>query len=311
MNSSADRYDLAFSFAGEHRDYVEQTKNACERLGLKVFYDRDKNNEWWGKNFIAEQRRIYGALTRYFVPFISTEYLAKPIPFDEFQAAMMTAVKRGDGYILPVLIGDVQVPPELIHPHIHYLRTEHYSPADLAYEMQQRVGSASDARQQRRDIGEVVQEAIELRLPKVVPATFSRYKELQVVFDFLGAQFQAAIPRLDERGFVGTVDRMERRLSLRIERAGETIYALDIYKGGSFGDDILEFGLGHDRLGGNGINGYARPVFDKDAGVSKLNMTDFSVLSSFGGGDRQMTKEELFDKLWDRIIDQLEAHGQR
>jgi len=86
MNSSADRFDLAFSFAGEHRDYVEQTKNACERLGLKVFYDRDKNNEWWGKNFIAEQRRIYGALTRYFVPFISTEYwyLAKPIPFDEF-----------------------------------------------------------------------------------------------------------------------------------------------------------------------------------------------------------------------------------
>jgi hypothetical protein len=311
MDNSADMYDLAFSFAGENRAYVEQTKNACEQLGLKVFYDRDKNNEWWGKNFIVEQRKVYGSQTHYFVPFISTEYLAKPIPSDEFQAAMMTAVKRGDGYILPVLIGDVQVPSELMHPHMHYLRAEHYKPADLAREMQQRVGTASDVGQQRRDIGEVVHEAVELRLPKVVPATFSKYKELQVVFDFLGAQFQAAIPRLDERGFVGTVDRMERRLSLRIERAGETIYALDIYKGGSFGDDILEFGLGHDRLGGNGINGYARPVFDKDAGVSKLNMTDFSVLSSFGGGDRQMTKEELFDKLWDRIIDQLEAHGQR
>jgi len=28
-------YDLAFSFAGEHRDYVEQTKAECERLGRK------------------------------------------------------------------------------------------------------------------------------------------------------------------------------------------------------------------------------------------------------------------------------------
>jgi len=51
-------YDLAFSFAGEHREYVEQTKNACEQLGLSVFYDRDKNNEWWGKNFIEAYSAI-------------------------------------------------------------------------------------------------------------------------------------------------------------------------------------------------------------------------------------------------------------
>src|SRR3954451_19649563 len=124
-------YDLAFSFAGEHRDYVEQTKLACERHGLRVFYDRDKNHEWWGKNFILEQRKVYGSQTRFFVPFISAEYLAKPIPSDEFQSAMMTAVSRGDAYILPVLIGDVQVPPELMHPHIHFLRAERYTPEQL------------------------------------------------------------------------------------------------------------------------------------------------------------------------------------
>ncbi|GAB3498926.1 hypothetical protein [Amycolatopsis cihanbeyliensis] len=31
-----------FSFAGEHRSYVEHTKLACERLGMLVFYDRDR-----------------------------------------------------------------------------------------------------------------------------------------------------------------------------------------------------------------------------------------------------------------------------
>ena len=88
-------YDLAVSFAGERRTYVEQSVQACKKLGLQVFYDGDMSNEWWGKNFIREQRKIYGARTRFFVPFISTEYLAKPIPMDEFSSAMMTAVKRG------------------------------------------------------------------------------------------------------------------------------------------------------------------------------------------------------------------------
>lgn len=87
-------YDISVSFAGEHRQYVEQVVHACTKLGLDVFYDRDMSHEWWGKSFIREQRRIYSSQTRYFVPFISTEYLTKPIPMDEFSAAMMTAVKR-------------------------------------------------------------------------------------------------------------------------------------------------------------------------------------------------------------------------
>jgi hypothetical protein len=92
MSSTEDvNYDLAVSFAGE------QTVRACGELGLRVFYDRDVGNEWWGKNFIREQRKVYGSQTRFFVPFISSEYLAKPIPMDEFSSAMMTAVKQGDG----------------------------------------------------------------------------------------------------------------------------------------------------------------------------------------------------------------------
>jgi len=302
-------YDLAFSFAGEHRDYVEQTKAECERLGLHVFYDRDKNNEWWGKNFIVEQRRVYGSQTRFFVPFISTEYFAKPIPADEFQSAMMTAVKQGDDYVLPVLIGEVQVPSELLRPHIHYLRVEDYAPAELAREMQRRVGAGRITGQPARDIGEVVQEAGRVRLPKVAPTSFSKYRELQVAFDYFVTQFEAAVGQLTELGFVGTVERLERRLVIRIERAGDTVYALDIDKGGSFGDDKLEFGIGRHRLGGNGINGYARPFFDKDAGHPMLEMTDFSVLGSLGAGTQQLTKEELFDKLWNRIVDQLEGRA--
>jgi hypothetical protein len=299
-------YDLAVSFAGEHRDYVEQTVRACTELGLHVFYDRDMNNEWWGKNFIREQRKVYGSQARYFVPFISTEYLSKPIPMDEFSAAMMTAVKQGDGYVLPVLIGGVQVPPDLLHPHIHYLRAEDFTPQQLAAQLQAKVRQAEVSGQGARNITSVVQEAMELRLPKVVPSDFSKYEELGVVFEYLGEQFTTTAPHLRTKGFIGTVNRNQDRISIRIEHRGETVYSLDIYRGGSMGDDKLTFGLGHHRGPSSGINGWAVPFFDKQAGRPKLKMTDLSVFSGLGAGERELSKEELFQALWDRIVDQLE-----
>jgi hypothetical protein len=302
-------YDLAVSFAGEHREYVEQTVRACENLGLHVFYDRDLSNAWWGKNFIREQRKVYASQTRYFVPFISSEYLAKPIPMDEFSAAMMTAVRQGDGYILPVLIGNLQVPPDLLHPHVHYLRAKDHTPEQLAAQLQARVRQAEASGQLARDISSVVQEAMELRLPKVVPANFSKYEELQAAFEYLGDQFQAAAPQLRAQGFICTVNRTQDRISIRIEHRGETVYALDIYKGGSMGDDKLTFGLGHHRGLSSGVNGWAEPFFDKQSGHPMLKMTDLSVLSSFGGGgDRALSKDELFRALWERIVDQLETN---
>jgi hypothetical protein len=299
-------YDLAVSFAGEDRDYVEQTVRACDELGLRVFYDRDVSNEWWGKNFIREQRKVYGSQTRYFVPFISTDYLSKPIPMDEFSAAMMTAVKQGDGYVLPVLIGDVRVPPELLHPHIHYLRAKDYTPRELAAQLQTRVQQAQDSGQEARNITSVVKEAMELRLPRVVPADFSKYEELQLTFDYLGEQFRAAAPHLRTKGFVCTVSRTDERISIRIEHRGETVYSLDIYRGGSMGDDKLTFGLGHHRGLSSGINGWVQPFFDKQAGRPKLKMFDLSIFGGFGGGERDYSKEELFQALWDRIVDELE-----
>ncbi len=100
MNSNQ-IYDIAVSFAGEQRGYVRETVAACKAKGLRVFFDEDKTNDWWGKNFIQEQRRTYSSQTRFFVPFLSSDYLAKPIPMDEFASAMMTAVKLGDGFATP------------------------------------------------------------------------------------------------------------------------------------------------------------------------------------------------------------------
>jgi len=135
-------FDLAFSFAGANRDYVAGTKAACDRLGLRVMYDEDMTNRWWGENFIAEQRRMYGGRALFFVPFLSTDYFRRTIPPDELATAAWTDLERGGGHILPVLIDDTRIPPHLLPRHIGYLRARDYSADDLAQEMLHKVSRA-------------------------------------------------------------------------------------------------------------------------------------------------------------------------
>lgn len=306
--SPATTYDLAVSFAGEHRTYVEQTVRACQDLGLNVFYDRDMGHEWWGRSFIQEQRSVYGSRTRFFVPFLSAEYLAKPIPRDEFASAMMTAVKQGDGYILPVLIGNVAVPPELLHPHIHYLRAEDYPPSHLAEVLRQKVRQATAAGHQPASVRDVVQSALNLRLPKVVPDTFSVYEELRGVFDYLAEQFRSALPALRKTGFIGSVDASPDRITVHVEHRGQIAYAINIMRGGQgLGGDKITFGFGlHHSSFGNSFNAWAAPFFDRQAQQAKLKYFDLAVAGFGGSMERELTREELFKALWDRIVEELE-----
>lgn len=142
LANEPEEYDIAVSFAAEQRAYVAETVAQAKSLGLRVFYDRDMAFEWWGRNFITEQRKVFARGALFFVPFLSTEYLARPVPRDEFSHAMIKATEQGDHYILPVLIGKVVVPSELLSPHIGYLRADEHSPAQLAAMMWVKVDGA-------------------------------------------------------------------------------------------------------------------------------------------------------------------------
>jgi hypothetical protein len=297
-------YDLAFSFAGENRDYVERTKIACERLGLKVFYDKDKNNEWWGKNFIREQRKVYGSKTRHFVPFISPAYFEKSIPSDEFESALMTAVERGDGYILPVIIGRPNIPADRLHRHTHYLRAEKYTPEELAKEMYQRV-KGTDA-QPAKDIAVVVNDATALQMPKVTPRAFSKYREIETTLEFLAQSFENAVRHLeDESDFIGIVRKKDDVVTIRLEHGGKTVYSLNIFQGGMTGDDSIGFNYDSSSLQRNSYHGIATSYFDKEAGQAKLEVMNISLIE--GNINEKLTKEELFTELWKKLIQQIES----
>lgn len=300
------QYDIAVSFAGEQRDYVERVVAACKQRGLVVFYDRDKNNDWWGGNFIRQQRTVYSSRTRFFVPFISNEYLSRPIPMDEFSSAMMTAVKQGDGYILPVLMGNTTVPVDLLHPHVHYLRAEDYSPEALADALVRKIGSARDAGQAPTPVGEVIEQALQFRMPKITPTTWSKYAELDRVFDLLSDRFRQAGQQLSEQGLVCTVRCPQDHLIIRVERSGRTIAGLDIHKGSGLGDDKITWSEGSRNLGSaSSFNGWATPEYDKDRAAPVVRVSDLNGYVR-GGGEGAGSYEEFFELLWGKVVTQIE-----
>lgn len=285
-------YDVAVSFAEGQRPVVDEVVETCRQRGLTVLHGHEQTHEWWAHKSEGD---LPDVRVRFFLPFVSS--------VDEFTAAMLRAVKAGDRHVLPVLVDDVAVPTELLHPHVTYLRAG----GRLAEVLAGRVERAEAAGWERAQLATIVARAREIEPPATVPATFSRYAEQDAAMRYLGEQFAAAVPGLRRRGFVGTAHYGDSRIALRIERAGEPVYALDIQRGGIGGDETLNFVVGRHDAGSACTNGWARPVFDADAGVPKLELHDQSVLGHSDLEPRAYTREELFAALWQRIDTVLAA----
>jgi hypothetical protein len=150
-------YDVAFSFAAPDRDYVEASKAACDRLGLRVMYDPALGNDYWGKNSTGNGRDIHGRRTLFFVPFLAGTHFNRRVPRDVFAAAIAKAVERGGCHILPVIIGRAEIPPGHPPPHTGWLAAERYPPELLAQQLQWQVRTA---RQRPREVADIVADAM-------------------------------------------------------------------------------------------------------------------------------------------------------
>lgn len=103
-------YDVALSFAGEDRDYVEAVAVTLKAAGVSVFYDKFEQATLWGKNLIDHLAEIYQKRTRYVVMFISEHYVKKAWPTHERQHAQARALVARADYILPARFDDADVP---------------------------------------------------------------------------------------------------------------------------------------------------------------------------------------------------------
>jgi len=87
------QWDVALSFAGAQRPYVEQVASALKARGVSCFYDADEQIELWGKYLAEELPAIYGEQAVVVVVFVSAEYAARDWTRLERRAALNRAVR--------------------------------------------------------------------------------------------------------------------------------------------------------------------------------------------------------------------------
>jgi len=131
------KYDVALSFAGEDRAYVEAVASALVAMGVEVFYDRFEQVNLWGKDLADHLGRVYGEDARFTVLFASRRYAAKAWPNHEKSHALGRHLRGDQGRILPVRLDDTAIPG--LPPTISYLDLRALTPEQLAELIRQKL----------------------------------------------------------------------------------------------------------------------------------------------------------------------------
>lgn len=100
------KYDFAFSFAGEDRNLVERIRNGL--TGFTVFYDKDYQAELCGKDLYQYLRNLYMNQARYVVCFISKHYKNKiwtNVEFSAIKERLMATFFASD-FLIPIIVDE-------------------------------------------------------------------------------------------------------------------------------------------------------------------------------------------------------------
>ena len=125
------RWNVALSFAGAQRDYVEQVAQALKARGVRCFYDADEQTELWGKYLAEELPRIYARESAaVVVVFLSADYAGRDWSRLERRAAFSRAVAEAGVYVLPARFDDSELPGLL--PDVVTIDLRRYAPAQFA-----------------------------------------------------------------------------------------------------------------------------------------------------------------------------------
>ena len=104
------QWDVALSFDGAQRNYVEQVAEALTAQGVRCFYDADEQIELWGKYLVEELPAIYGEQAAAVVVFVSGEYAARDWTRLERRAALERAARERREFVLPARFDDTALP---------------------------------------------------------------------------------------------------------------------------------------------------------------------------------------------------------
>ncbi len=110
QRADKEHYDIALSFAGEDREYVEKVAKLLKSKSIKVFYDKFNEAEMWGKDLYTYLKDIYEKRSTYTIIFASKHYAHKAWTNHERESAQARALRGKREYILLARFDETEIP---------------------------------------------------------------------------------------------------------------------------------------------------------------------------------------------------------
>jgi hypothetical protein len=103
------KYDVAISYASEDQAVAEELANAFKKKSLSVFYDKDYQDELWGKQLSDWFKKTFGKLSLFVLVLISRHYPVKDWTDFELSIAKAEENKLKREFILPVRLDNTNI----------------------------------------------------------------------------------------------------------------------------------------------------------------------------------------------------------
>jgi TIR domain len=140
-------FDVALSYAGEDRAYVERVATELRQRGVRVFYDEFLIAEMWGADLYAFLDDVYRRRAKFAVVFVSHHYARKAWTNHERQSAQARAFAEQNTYLLPVLLDDTELLG--LRPTVGVVDARRFSPEALVDLIQRKLTPPPDAPEKR------------------------------------------------------------------------------------------------------------------------------------------------------------------
>lgn len=135
------KYDVALSFSGDDREYVEAVAEVLKENEVSVFYDMFEQIDLWGKDLGVHFDYVYRKAARYCIPFISKSYKEKIWTKHEIKTAISRSINSNEEYILPARFDETEI--EGIRPTIGFVNLSNLEPVEFAIMIMKKLSKES------------------------------------------------------------------------------------------------------------------------------------------------------------------------
>lgn len=228
-------YDIAVSFAGEDREFVESIVATLKARNIRVFYDKDEQASLWGRNLYDHLSELYEHQAQYCLMVISQHYPHKAWTNLERQSAQARSFASKTEYILPLRLDDTEVPGIL--GTLGYIDARHVSSEKIADLVVQKLGATpSEAGTTTSPLA-----ATDIPMPRVKRefTAADRQEHARKVYQYIRDYFSRAIDTLSRSDAEVTAKMTYHgpdKFSAEIHLRGELKNQCKIWVGGMLGN---------------------------------------------------------------------------